>query len=36
MASGLYYDIQMVSAAGVTTLTAGRLTVAADVTRAVS
>jgi len=36
VASGLYYDIQMVSAAGVTTLTAGRLTVAADVTRAVS
>lgn len=36
VASGLYYDIQMVSAAGVVTLTAGRMTVAADVTRAVS
>lgn len=36
VASGLYYDIQMVSAAGVVTLTAGRLSVTADVTRAVS
>jgi hypothetical protein len=36
VASGLYYDIQMVTAAGVITLAAGRLTVAADVTRAVS
>lgn len=34
--NGLYYDIQMVTAAGVTTLTASTCNVDADVTRAVS